>query len=626
MQNYPVHLAEQIEVLYGPASALYGANAVSGIINIITRKGSRKNLLMEATSTAGTYGYTNTALFISKKISENTSLTVSGQYYYDRQPDYSKLYKEDSLLSIASYNTGTFNTIFGPATPVAPVTAKYESPMEAYNLYVSLRTGDFSFNLFKNYTKVSTALENNTNNAVYNKGVYMAQGVSVANANYKKTFNKITSTSTLTASEYTLHPKSNYRNLYTAMEPAYKYSFCSMVKAEEQLDYRASEKLTVTAGAGYENYYSIPQSGDLNAPIDPNNYIHGTYLGTNSYYRPDGLAAQFYFIRYHNTGTFIQAQYTPVKKINITLGTRYDINSRYGSTFNPRIGIVYTPSDKTIIKALYGSAYLAPTPADSYVQYGSFDTPDSGRTYHSYFLHLPNPGLKPIKSHNAEINIRQYITDNAFITLDGYYTSLSGLHSFADDNKSAQLYNNSFNGIPVDYIEVFVNQDRQKNYGGSLQFNLKHSIGNSQLNSYAAISYVTGVQEGGSSEKQETTKDKQLNFISPVIMRLGTDLKTGNFTCSPRLILMGRQHTAGISDTTGAVTKLQAIAGYALLNISMRYSISKQFTVFANVTNALNQHYRSVSFNMDLTKKDTELYYGQPQDPIRLMGGLSFVF
>src|SRR5687768_11525146 len=30
MENYPVSLAEQVEVMYGPASALYGADAVSG--------------------------------------------------------------------------------------------------------------------------------------------------------------------------------------------------------------------------------------------------------------------------------------------------------------------------------------------------------------------------------------------------------------------------------------------------------------------------------------------------------------------------------------------------------------------------------------------------------------------
>jgi outer membrane receptor protein involved in Fe transport len=61
-----------------------------------------------------------------------------------------------------------------------------------------------------------------------------------------------------------------------------------------------------------------------------------------------------------------------------------------------------------------------------------------------------------------------------------------------------------------------------------------------------------------------------------------------------------------------------------LLNLSLRYALSKHITLHANVTNALNQRYRSVSFNMDLSRKDTELYYGQPQDPIRIMGGVNF--
>src|ERR1043166_5082390 len=32
MENYPVNLARQVEIIYGPASALYGADAFSGII------------------------------------------------------------------------------------------------------------------------------------------------------------------------------------------------------------------------------------------------------------------------------------------------------------------------------------------------------------------------------------------------------------------------------------------------------------------------------------------------------------------------------------------------------------------------------------------------------------------
>ncbi len=35
--NYPVHNARQVEIVYGPASALYGADAFSAVINIISK-------------------------------------------------------------------------------------------------------------------------------------------------------------------------------------------------------------------------------------------------------------------------------------------------------------------------------------------------------------------------------------------------------------------------------------------------------------------------------------------------------------------------------------------------------------------------------------------------------------
>lgn len=37
--NFSLHFARQVEILYGPAAALYGADAVAGVINIITDKG-----------------------------------------------------------------------------------------------------------------------------------------------------------------------------------------------------------------------------------------------------------------------------------------------------------------------------------------------------------------------------------------------------------------------------------------------------------------------------------------------------------------------------------------------------------------------------------------------------------
>ena len=110
------------------------------------------------------------------------------------------------------------------------------------------------------------------------------------------------------------------------------------------------------------------------------------------------------------------------------------------------------------------------------------------------------------------------------------------------------------------------------------------------------------------------------------MFHIGLDLKAGKFSFAPRLILMGKQNLAGMQDTIDNILHRQTLAGYALLNISLRYNVTKRFSVFTNITNALNQHYRSVGFNMDLNKKDTELFYGQREDPIRVTGGINFNF
>lgn len=625
LENYPVNLAEQIEIVLGPASALYGADAVSGVINLITKKSSsKKDLRIDGTSMAGAYGYLNNTLFIAKKLNEHANLIVSGQYCYNQGVNYARLYKQDTLFNTAAYTTGTFNTIFGPMTPKTPVNSRIEMPLKAYNLYVSLQVDEFSLSVFRNYAQTPTFYEENPNNAVYNKDVFMGQGISMANASYRKSLGKITATTSLLASEYVMNPKSNYRNVFSGMEPAYKYSFGSLIKGEQQVDWKASEKFNLTGGATYESFYSIPTSADLAAPVDPRGDLHGTYIGTKTYYKPNGLDAKFYTLRYRNIGTYLQVQYSPIEKVHFTFGARYDVNSRYENTFNPRAGVVYRPDNKTTIKALYGTAFLAPTTFDCYAYYGAFETADSGRSFRANFMHLPNPNLQPITSKNAEVSINHYFTNNLSVTLDGYYTVLSGLHEFADDNKSTHLYNNMFNGMQVGYVEVFVNQTRQVNYGGSIQLNCKHSIGKLLLNSFLSVSHTNGFDDY--SQKDPTLGKVKLEFISPFSIHAGTDLKAGKFSCSPRLILLGRQNLTGISNATTSIRKRQTIPGYALMNVSLRYNIIKKLSVFTNVSNALNQHYKSVGFNMDLTKKNTELFYGQYEDPIRIMGGLNFTF
>lgn len=64
LDNIPVEMIERIEILRGPASALYGSEGVGGVIQIFTRKGTQ-GFHPFASVTAGTYAHYNAAAGIT---------------------------------------------------------------------------------------------------------------------------------------------------------------------------------------------------------------------------------------------------------------------------------------------------------------------------------------------------------------------------------------------------------------------------------------------------------------------------------------------------------------------------------------------------------------------------------
>jgi outer membrane receptor for ferrienterochelin and colicin len=624
MENYPVNLARQIEIIYGPASALYGADALSGIINIISKRAEFSPVKAEASYSMGDRGLVNGNIFASRKIAKDGSVTISGQYFYDNGVDMSREFSEDTLWDMTSHRTGTFNTIYGPMTPVAPVKNEFSMPLFAYNIYAGLRTGDFEFSYFRSQTENSSAIENNPSNAVYNRDVLISRGVNVFNSRFTKTLDKLSFVTTLTASQFREDPQSVYRNMFTGMEPAYKYAYGSMIQAEEQIEWKPATNTNIVAGIVYQNFYSLPESADLHAPVDDSHSIEGILLNTPSLNRPQGIEAKFYSVKYSNGGVYAQLQQKALPSLMLTAGARYDYNTRFGSTFNPRLGAVWNAGKHTLIKLMAGTAYLAPTPSSGYSYYGTFYTEDDGLTYRSNFFHLPNPDLKPMISRNLEMSIRYSVHKNLSAAVSGYYTSVTNLVDYAADDGNTNLYNGKFLGWDVDYIEVFVNRGKKQISGLQFQLNYNYNFTGGSLSMYSYLSYITGEQEVHRTDinGQTRTYDVDLDIIADLTWKIGGDLTIKGFSFSPRLVWMNDQHLPSYLDPENPKER-QTIPGYTLLNVALGYRFGK-LTVFANITNALNQTYRAVGPNMDLQKQPTELFYGNVQDPIRVNGGIRF--
>lgn len=81
--EFTLNDVEKVEIVGGPGSALYGANAYAGLINVITRTGEDESagLSLEARSTFGTDGTLAPELFARYKFPNGLDFQLAGRWY-----------------------------------------------------------------------------------------------------------------------------------------------------------------------------------------------------------------------------------------------------------------------------------------------------------------------------------------------------------------------------------------------------------------------------------------------------------------------------------------------------------------------------------------------------------------
>jgi len=91
-RQYPVSNIKQIEIIYGPASTMYGANAFLGVINIITKDNSEllknKNLSVNAHLNYGSYNTRYADITTAAKV-KNANILLTIRRYLSDEPDLS---------------------------------------------------------------------------------------------------------------------------------------------------------------------------------------------------------------------------------------------------------------------------------------------------------------------------------------------------------------------------------------------------------------------------------------------------------------------------------------------------------------------------------------------------------
>lgn len=100
LSNIPLDNIERIEILHGPASSLYGSQAMGGTINIITKKPPKEKQKTELATSFGTFRTYTEKLLYGGNLS-NFGYLITGQY------ESSEGFRDNS-----EFNTKDFNTKF----------------------------------------------------------------------------------------------------------------------------------------------------------------------------------------------------------------------------------------------------------------------------------------------------------------------------------------------------------------------------------------------------------------------------------------------------------------------------------------------------------------------------------
>lgn len=609
LENFPVHFAKQVEVVYGPASALYGADAFTGVINIVTWKGEEAMDRNHARLGGGEDLQGDHALAWTGRLG-SAHLTVAGQYYRDSQPDLPDAYPAAYAGLQEALDTGIFDTVFGTKVATIPYDPKYAQPIRANNAFLRLQHETWSVSLLQGWTRVPSAINYAPPNALPIEAAHVAARTLAVSMNHTMALaENLELQSTLTGRRYEVDPGSRFINLFHPnIEPGYKFASSQSWRLEEVVSWKPSARMTLTGGLSWETSDATPWGANLASPVDTDQSISNQGI----YVVGAPIEADFYTVRSTTYGLFAQGQMSLAPTWTLTLGARYDRDSRYGDTFNPRAGIVWSPTANTTVKALYGSAFLAPSPYAAFRHYGGFYTLDGGTTYQSDYWRLPNPMLKPEKVDTLELSGRTMLTSFWSLSASLYQSTYKDLHTPMADNTG--LYNGYFKGWPVAYIEITGNQGEQKNTGWNLQMDLLATLGDGRLNAFAAYSHVDG----------EVTRpglpDADIGYMTPSLLKVGADLTWGPWTASAILISAGTQRSNALR--VDAPTKRETVKGYQEVNLSLGYQWNR-WEVFLKVQNALDERYRHLNENAFSGGYE---FNGMPQNPRRISGGMRVRF
>jgi len=323
--GFPVDLdlVERIEVIRGPASSLYGTNAVLGIINVVTREGYRMNGF-EVQGGLSSYGGRRVRITGGYETASGVDMVVSGSLgRVDGQDHYVEEY------DYPFYNNGVFE----------------DGDKEEWNsLLTKVLFKDFSFEALYGWRLKHNPMA--PSSTIFNDNSAKTQDTSWSlGLGYKRKM----------PWEIDFSTQVFYQHFKWDGEWPYDFDYAGnpLDYADPYVDDFRGEKLTgvvdmtkylpgdhvIAVGAEYVNHTQMDMSA---RDLDP------YYLWYDFKQSPE------------NWGVYGLSVIKIMPGLLLNLGVRHDEYTTFGGSTNPRFAIVTEPREGTVFKALFGTAFRAP--------------------------------------------------------------------------------------------------------------------------------------------------------------------------------------------------------------------------------------------------------------------------
>lgn len=678
--NLPIRQAERIEIIYGPASASYGNDACGGVINIVTKRPGDK-AFASADIMMGTGGKRYLNFNTGAKVGHGKHVVEFTLYGSDYEVD--KLNLPDGKSDVYNrwnyfFQNGDVINYQGYAITPSMVTeemfTKYDFLFSDMKLYFVNYKGDFYYPNICDRPQKGTQTGIN----VRYRGVefsynmlhrmdFTNNGVSPFTYNYSDPQalfgdyihrfalsgdwqnGSFTTNTSLHLNHYRFD-KNSYRSANWDENRLYFWGASDDLTLEENITWKPSDEVDLNAGA------SVSYSGVLPKTLDnANRFDYSSYKMfaesvdfTFPLYGSWGIYPTTFF----QAGAYVQTDYD-LKPFTITAGVRYDYNSKWGSSINPRVALLWKLTDKLTLRGSEGFAYKTPSLTQMYYTVSVAIPNDAAPgKYALAYHHIPTVGkLKPEHISSTEVGLRMYFNKTNYMEIVGYtnrmrdplvrnWVAMDSIANFvptanvymsggdktgyiADNYVGVGVTNLTNSEVDRKYTRAYANEDKSKSklYGlqligvmkdvyPALHLNIKGSFtlstgeekisaNNAGATVYNTLEYVRGVP------RMQAQLSAECNFLKVMHIRLD------NIYCSKFL----RRYYNGLDN------KFFWAPSYYNLDAALSASISKDLSVTLKVTNITNAEYGG----MDSMEMDVDLSYN-PQLLRSFIFGVAYEF